>query len=106
MKRIPKSFKLFGHTIKVAVISKTNWGPLIDGITKEEGCSETCVGLFDPATNAIYLVRQPRSQLSHSLWHETTHAILYYLNHKLYSNEQFVDTVAGCIAQVIETAEH
>lgn len=105
MKRIPKSFKLFGHTLTVEVVPKSRWMERVAEITQQEDGGAECVGLFDPMSNAIYLLKQSPSQLRHSLWHEITHAILYYLNHKLYSNEQFVDTVAGCIGQVIETAE-
>ena len=93
MKRIPKSFRLMGHTITVTVIPRKLW------------TFEDCVGLFDPATNSIYVLRQSKSQTAHSFWHEATHAMLFYLNHKLYGNEQFVDNIGGMIAQIIDSAE-
>jgi hypothetical protein len=105
MKKIPKTFKLFAHTVTVSFISKRLWPAVCKEAFEDDKDAEDCVGFFSPTSNSIFLLRQPKSQLSHSLWHEITHAVLYYLNHKLYSNEQFVDTVAGCISQVIESAE-
>lgn len=103
MKRIPKQFRIFAHTITVEVVPKSRWKSVVADVTEQE--DDDCVGLFSSERNAIYVLKQSKSQTMHSLWHEITHAILYYLNHKLYSNEQFVDTVAGCICQVMETAE-
>jgi hypothetical protein len=93
MKRPPKAFKLMGHTITVQVIPRKKW------------TLENCVGLFDPATNSIYVLKQAKSQTLHTTWHEITHAMLHYMGHKLYSNEQFVDQIGGLIAQVLDTAE-
>jgi hypothetical protein len=93
MKRIPQTFKLMGHTITVNVIPRNRW------------TFEDCVGLFDPQANAIYVLKQSASQTMHSFWHECVHAMLFYMNHKLYSNEQFVDNMAGLIAQIQSSAE-
>ena len=93
MRRIPKSFQLMGHTITVQVIDKKDW--------KIEDAS----GYFDPDKNQILLLKQPRTQLRHTYWHEVTHAILYVMGHKLYGNESFVDQVGGLLAQIMDTAE-
>lgn len=93
MRRIPKSFQLMGHTINVQVIDKKDW--------KIEDAS----GYFDPDKNQILLLKQPRTQLRHTYWHEVTHAILYVMGHKLYGNESFVDQVGGLLAQIMDTAE-
>jgi hypothetical protein len=93
VRRIPKSFRLLGHTITVHVLPRSRWP------------HEDCVGLFDPASNHIYVMRQSKSQTAHSFWHEVTHAMLFYMNHKLYSNEQFVDQLGGLVAQVIASSE-
>lgn len=93
MKRIPKSFKLMGHTITVQVIHRSNWE------------IEEASGYFDPDKNEILLLRQPRTIVLHTFYHEVTHAILYVMGHKLYGNESFVDQVGGLLAQLMDTAE-
>lgn len=93
MKRIPKSFRLMGHTITVTVIPRNRW------------TFTDCVGFFDPTNNTISLMKQDRSILLHTCWHEITHAILHAMNHKLYSNEAFVDQMGGLIAQILDSAE-
>jgi hypothetical protein len=94
MKYIPKSFKLMGHTITVKVISKKEWK------YKDEW------GWWDPSKNEILLVRQPRTQLSHSFWHECVHAILDMVGQtKLSADERLVDQIGGLLAQIMDTAE-
>jgi hypothetical protein len=38
-------------------------------------------------------------------WHETTHAILKDMHHRLHSNEGFVDAFSKRLAEVIATAK-
>ena len=94
MKRIPKAFSLMGHRITVQIIHPRDW-PHGD-----------CVGLFEPDKNRISLLRQSRTANFHTLWHEASHAMLHVMGHRLYSNEQFVDTLGGLIAQINDSAEH
>lgn len=83
-----------GHTISVEVIPRKRW-TLTD-----------CVGIFDPAKNHIAILRQPKaSQTAHCFWHEATHAMLYFMGHKLYSNENFVDQIGGLLAQIMESKQ-
>jgi hypothetical protein len=94
VRRIPKSFELLGHTITVKVINKRDW--------KYDGEW----GWWDPGRNEILLVRQPRTQLRHSFWHEAGHAILDLMGHtKLSANEAFVDQLGGLLAQLMDSAE-
>jgi hypothetical protein len=92
MKRIPKSFRILGHTITVTVLPAKKWP------------HGECVGLWDPQTNCIFVLKQSPSQIRHTFWHEATHAMLFYMGHKLYSNEQFVDGCAGILAQIMDTS--
>lgn len=94
MKRIPKTFKLMGHTISVRLVAKKDWK------YKDEW------GWWDPAKNEILLVKQPRTQLRHSFWHEVTHAMLDMVGQiKLSADERFVDQVGGLLAQIMDSAE-
>ena len=93
MKRIPKQFKLLGHTITVDVIRKSEW-PYTD-----------CIGIFIPDENKIQVLKQQPAQTHHAYWHEVCHAALFMMNHKLYANEQFVDQLGGLLAQLAATAE-
>lgn len=93
MKRVPSSFRLMGHTLHVHVITKRQWS------------MTDCVAYFDPNANSIYVMRQGKSQVLHAFWHEVTHAMLYFMGHKLYSNEQFVDQIGGFLAQIMDSAE-
>lgn len=84
-----------GHTVTVQIISKKDW--------KYDGEW----GWWDPAKNEILLVRQPRTQLRHSFWHEAVHAILDFMGHsKLSANEAFVDQFGGLLAQILDSSEH
>lgn len=93
MKRIPSSFQMLGQTISVEVVPKKEWQ------------YEDAVGIFNPTDNSIKLLKVRRDQLLHALWHEKIHAALYFLNHRLYSNEAFVDGLGGLLAQAEDTAK-
>lgn len=100
MKRIPKSFQIMGHTVKVSVINARDWATL----------SETCplmtgaVGIYNDSAQLILIKKAPRSQMMHTLYHEIMHAALHYMGHKLWDNEQFVDQLGGLMAQVEASA--
>lgn len=82
---------MLGHTVTVEVIPKKQW-PYSD-----------CVGIFIPESNKIQVLKQKPDQTLHNFWHEKTHAALYFMNHKMYSNEAFVDQLAGLFAQAEST---
>lgn len=95
MKRIPKRFKLLNHQITVRVLSKSEW---------PEKYADS-VGVWDNHKNEILLLKQPRTVLRHTLWHEITHALLDMMGHKLSTNESFVDALGGLLAQLSDTTE-
>ena len=95
MKRIPKAFSLMGQRITVHVIHPRDWPH-----------GEDCLGIFEPSHNRIDIVKQPRAQLFVVFWHEVYHAMYFALSHKLYSNEQHIDQMAGLQFQIQETAEY
>lgn len=101
MRRIPKQLQLLGHTITVRVVSKRDWEALADECDDME---EDDMGYWMPDQNLIVLKRLPRSQLLHTLYHELTHAILYYMGDALWRDEDFVDQFGGLLAQAIDTA--
>lgn len=92
MKRIPRQFKVVGHTVKVHVILPGQWK------------HPDCVAFFDPEKSAIYLKRRSASLTRQAFWHEAVHAALSAINHPLYEDEVFVDNLGGLLAQIIETA--
>ena len=94
MKRIPSSFKIMAHTITVRVIPKGEWK------------YDDAVGFWDPEKNEILLLKQSRTQLRHTFWHEVMHAVLDMMSHKQSRDEVFVDQVSGLIYQVMDTAEY
>jgi hypothetical protein len=95
MKRIPKSFKLLGHTIAVNVIPESEWIKTKD---------EDDVGEWYARDLKIDLLDQPSSPLMHAFAHELTHAILEMMNHPIGKDEVFVDNFAGLLAQALATS--
>ncbi len=94
MKRIPKSFKVLGHTIKVIIVNVSEWK------------HPECVGYFDPEHSRIVIKRcRPASLMHHTFWHEVIHVILNAINHKLYADESFVDNMGGVLAQIVESSQ-
>lgn len=96
MKRVPKSFKLLGHTVTVKVIPEAEW-------IKDK--DEDDVGEWFVRELRIDLLEQSPSPLMHAFTHELTHAILDMMNHELNRNEVFVDNFAGLLAQALTTAK-
>lgn len=45
-----------------------------------------------------------RDERDDTFWHELTHAILYEMGHKLYSNEKFVSQFASHLTKAINSA--
>jgi hypothetical protein len=100
--KIPKTFTIGNKTYKVDVrpqISDKNiWGR-----------AHLSAGVILVATHPMEAV-EPRPLLGHdgqhqTFWHESTHAILYDMGHKLYRNEAFVEAFSQRLNQMIETAK-
>jgi hypothetical protein len=96
---IPKSFKIFGHTIKVK-------------LTKDIA-KHGAVGLYEHNANVIYIQTHldgnpaTESQMEHTFYHELTHCIFSHLN--LWDDnqdERKVDTVGGCLHQALSTMKY
>lgn len=100
MRKVPKSIQLLGHTITIKVVNRKDW----EALTDEYEEMEDSVGWWVPDDNLIVLLRQSRSQMLHSLYHELTHAVLYYMNNPLWRDETFVDQFGGLLAQAMDTA--
>lgn len=96
MKRIPKQFQLLNHRITVRVLAQGEWPAKY----------ADAVGVWDNNKNEILLLKQPRTLLRHTFWHETTHALLDMTGHtKLSASESFVDSLGGLLAQLNDSSE-
>ena len=96
MKRIPKQFQLLNHRIAVRVLPKSEWPEKYND----------AVGVWDNNKNEILLLKQPRTLLRHTFWHEATHALLDMTGHtKLSASESFVDSLGGLLAQLNDSTE-
>lgn len=96
MKRIPRQFQLLNHRITVRVIPKSEWPAKYSD----------AVGVWDNTKNEILLLRQPKTVLRHTFWHEATHALLDMAGQsKLSSSESFVDAMGGLLAQMMDSTE-
>lgn len=93
---IPKKFKLLAHVWTV------EHHPGM--ITADDG--DLCRGFCD--FNALTIkvnVAQTPSMVMHTYMHEVMHAVLWSLGHELADNENFVDSVAGALTQMVLTVE-
>ena len=96
MKRIPTTFHLLNHKITVRVLNKNEWPAKY----------ADAVGVWDHNKNEILLLKQPRTVLRHTFWHEATHALLDMAGQsKLSTNESFVDAMGGLLAQMMDSTE-
>lgn len=95
MKKIPESFSLGGFTFKVHVVPEDELTKLTDG--------ESAYGVFFPERLAIYLQvpdrKLKKSVIIQTFWHEFSHAVLWVMNHKDYSNEKVVDQLGHMLKQ-------
>lgn len=101
MKRIPKRFELLGHIYAVKILSARAWEALCE---QTDDLHEDEVGVVYPEENLIVLKRQAYSQMYHTFFHELFHAVLYSSGIPFPHDEQYVDQVAGLLAQAISTA--
>jgi hypothetical protein len=96
---IPKCFSILGHTYNVV---------LSDNFLEVTGN----LGSANHHTNAISVQKPTQAILSESqaeqtFWHEVVHVILYHMNaEELHKDEDFVDTFAGHLHQVIESMKN
>lgn len=92
---IPTQFKLMAHTWTVEHVP---------GMITDPADGDTCRGLceFDKLTIRVN-VAQPASMVAHTYLHEVMHAVLWTLGNKLCADEDFVDSVAGALAHVLES---
>lgn len=105
MKRIPKTLQLLGHTITVRIVSRRDWEALVEEVDDPENMDESDVGYWIPDDDLIVIKRQSKAQMLHTFYHELMHAVLYYMNSPLWTDEVFVDNSSGLFAQAMDTAK-
>jgi len=97
--KIPKSFKLFGHTIKIE-------------FDKELIETAEAVGEAHFKKNLIKLqttnnINRPKEHLEETFVHELTHFILYNMNeNELTNNEKFIYVFSRLLHQALKTMEY
>ena len=99
MKRIPKSFQIGAHTYTVKMVDEEEMAEVTD--------DRDCYGMFDSDTLTIYLLKPSRklkrSVVLQTFWHEFSHALLWTMNHKDFTNETFVDAMGHHLKQANDT---
>jgi len=100
MKRIPKSFQLGGHTFQVKLVEDEEEMMEITGVP--------AYGVFIPDRLTIYLLpvskTLKKSVVIQTFWHEWSHALLWTLGHKDWTNEKVVDQMGHLVKQFNDTA--
>lgn len=93
--RLPKSLKFPCHTVHVRVKQKA----------RLHGQYYPATGYLEVAVNG----RKPK-QVSQTMWHEITHAVLANMKHKaapgLVYNEAFVDEFATVLNNALHSAKY
>jgi len=98
--RIPKSFNIFGHTYTVEFDSQLD----VDHDAVGTCSTRKHIIKLQPDSEA-----KPRlkSQIEQSYLHELVHVILRELMYNdLDNNEQFIDTFASALHQILTTSEY
>lgn len=90
---IPSSFRVLGYLISVEVVPADKWQ------------DKDIVAVFNDHDNTIRIKRRSDELDIVCFWHEAIHAALHALNSKHYRDEVLVDTLAGAIVQIMETAQ-
>lgn len=98
--RIPKRFKILGHTIEV----KEDPGRFYHrGEFAACSLEGKTISLVPPSPHHPIM----QSSLEHSFLHEVVHFLLYHTERpKLGDDEGFVDLLAGLLHQVLTTMEY
>lgn len=78
-------------------------------VLQPEQCAPDVAGRFFPSQRVIEVARRVRkvrtdSQRRETFWHETTHAILFDMNHPLKRNEAFVTAFSRRLSRAIDSA--
>lgn len=66
--------------------------------------------LYGPRKITLALVKGPygtlvpERRITHTFWHEATHAILHDMGHRLHTNEGFVDEFAKRLTDIVYSA--
>lgn len=98
--KIPKRFKLLGHTVEVkdepeGMFEKNRYG----------ACSYEGKWIKICPKSSSHPVSQ--SSIEHTFMHELVHMCLYHTEQgQLNDNEGFVDTLAGLLHQALSTMEY
>ncbi len=98
--RIPSQVTLGSHTFKIHRASE-------EALAAKAGAP--AYGLFLPESQEIWVVEQKRGGPNASLclqtyYHELTHAILWTVGHKDWTNEKVVDALGHVLKQAAETS--
>lgn len=96
--KIPKKFRVGKTHYKVKHVGCFDWTLKRGEINydKREVTLAVYAGLVGP-------LRSPH-QLTHTFWHEATHAILHDMGHRLHTNEGFVDEFAKRLTDIVYSA--
>ena len=93
--RIPSSFRLMGHTIKVKRIKPERWK------------HADCVAYYSEEHRIIAIRDTGKdTDTSHAYLHEVLHSCLSSMGHKLNHDESFVDNLAGLLHQAFDSAKY
>lgn len=96
--RIPKKFKVYGHTITVKM---DNDLPLNHGAVGRAHSTQHIIQLI-PTSKA-----RPKSEVEQTYLHEVLHVCLDKIGYgEASSDEQFVDNLAAILHQVFTTSEY
>lgn len=98
--KIPKRFKLLGHTVEVKGEPEGYFEKHRFGAANYEGkwIKITTAGPSHPVT---------QSSIEHTFMHELVHMCLYHTEQsQLNDNEGFVDALAGLLHQALTTMEY
>lgn len=100
MKRIPKSFRIGSHKFDVVRLPSEKL---------DELAGTSVYAFFMPDRLTIFVQAKSKSikqsVLLQSFWHEYSHAVLWVMNHKDYTNEKVVDQLGHCLKQFHDTVE-
>lgn len=102
--KIPKRFKIMGHTVEVVTDSNFCTANSCMGCTWD---SQNKIVLSDKILSDNEYKAIPKSRKEHTYLHEVVHNILSSMNEQdLNNNEKFVDTFAALLHQVLTTSEY
>lgn len=106
MKKIPKSFKLGGHTFKVTMVTDEEMQAKCRAAGYDKGETDA-YGLFMPDRLQIF-IQKPDRKLRYSVclqtfWHEFGHALLWVMDDKRQTDEKYVDQLGHYFHQATQS---